>query len=60
MLEGFKVYHPFPSLTQWPYMYGNILGVNFNSIWTKQLSVADGLAQMDEEMTTYLQDQGVI
>jgi ABC-type glycerol-3-phosphate transport system substrate-binding protein len=60
VLEGFKVYHPFPSLTQWPYMYGNILGVNFNSIWTKQLSVADGLKQMDEEMTTYLQDQGVI
>jgi len=60
VLEGFKVYHPFPSLTQWPYMYLNILGVDFNSIWTQQLSVADGLAQMDEEMTTYLQDQGVI
>jgi ABC-type glycerol-3-phosphate transport system substrate-binding protein len=60
VLEGFKVYHPFPSLTQWPYMYLNILGVNFNSIWTQQMNVADGLAQMDEEMTTYLQDEGVI
>jgi multiple sugar transport system substrate-binding protein len=60
VLEGFKVYHPFPNLTQWPYMYLNILGVDFNSIWTQQVSVADGLAQMDEEMTTYLQDEGVI
>lgn len=60
VLEGFKVYHPFPNLTQWPYMYLNILGVDFNSIWTQQLSVADELAQMDQEMTTYLQDQGVI
>ena len=60
VLEGFKVYHPFPNLTQWPYMYLNILGVNFNSIWTQQLSVADGLAQMDQEMTAYLQDEGVI
>ena len=61
VLEGFKVYHPFPNLTQWPYMYLNILGVNFNSIWTQQMSVADGLAQMirtsDQQ---YLQDQGVI
>ena len=60
VLEGFKVYHPFPNLTQWPYMYLNILGVDFNSIWTQQLSVADGLAQMDQEMTAYLQDEGVI
>lgn len=60
VLEGFKVYHPFPALTQWPYMYNNIIGVNFNSIWTQQTSVADGLTQMDQEMTDYLTDEGVI
>jgi ABC-type glycerol-3-phosphate transport system substrate-binding protein len=60
VLEGFKVYHPFPNLTQWPYMYNNILGVDFNSIWTQQTSVEDGLKQMDQEMTDYLKDQGVI
>jgi ABC-type glycerol-3-phosphate transport system substrate-binding protein len=60
VFEGFKVYHPLPQLTQWPYMYGNFMGVNFNSIWTEQVSVADGLAQMQQEMTDYLTDEGVI
>jgi multiple sugar transport system substrate-binding protein len=60
VLEGFKVYHPFPQLTQWPYMYNNILGVNFNSIWTQQLSVADGCAEIQKEVTDYLKDQGVL
>jgi multiple sugar transport system substrate-binding protein len=60
VFEGFKVYHPFPNLTQWPYMYNNIVGVNFNSIWTQQTSVEDGLKQMNQEMTDYLTDEGVI
>jgi ABC-type glycerol-3-phosphate transport system substrate-binding protein len=60
VLEGFKVYHPFPSLTQWPYMWGNILGVNLNSVWTQQMSVEDGLNQIQQEATDYLKDQGVI
>jgi len=60
VLEGFKVYHPFPSLTQWPYVYNNILGVDFNSIWTQQTSVEDGIKQMQQETEDYLKDQGVL
>jgi hypothetical protein len=41
-------------------MYNNIVGVDFNSIWTQQTSVEDGLKQMDQEMTDYLKDQDVI
>jgi len=60
VLEGFKVYHPFPQLAQWPYIYNNILGVNFNAIWTQQTSVADGVKKIQDETTSYLQDQGVL
>jgi ABC-type glycerol-3-phosphate transport system substrate-binding protein len=60
VFEGFKVYHPLPQLTQWPYMYLNIMGVNFNSIWTEQTSVEDGVQQIQQEMTDYLTDEGVI
>jgi hypothetical protein len=41
-------------------MWGNILGVNLNSVWTQQMSVEDGLAQIQQEATDYLKDQGVI
>jgi len=60
VFEGFKVYHPLPQLVQWPYMYNNILGVDLNSIWTQQTSVDDGIAQIQQEMTDYLTDEGVI
>ncbi len=60
VFEGFKIYHPLPALTQWPYMYLNILGVGLNSIWTKQTSVDAGIKQMQQEMTDYLKDEGVI
>jgi multiple sugar transport system substrate-binding protein len=60
VFEGFKVYHPLPQLTQWPYMYLNIMGVDFNSIWTEQVSVEEGVQQIQDEMTEYLTDEGVI
>jgi len=60
VLEGFKVYHPLPNLTQFPYLWSEVMGVNLNAIWTQQMSVADGLKQMQDDATSYLQDQGVI
>jgi ABC-type glycerol-3-phosphate transport system substrate-binding protein len=60
VLEGFKVYHPLPNLVQFPYLWGEVLGVNLNAIWTQQVSVADGLANAQDEATSYLEDQGVI
>ncbi len=60
VFEGFKVYHALPALTQWPYIWGNIIGVNLNSVWTQQLSVEEGVKQIQEEVTEYLTDEGVI
>ena len=46
------------ALTQWPYMWGNILGVNLNSVWTQQMSVEDGLNQMQQESNRLPQGSG--
>jgi len=60
VFEGFKVYHALPALTQWPYMYLNILGVGLDRIWTQQTGVEDGIKQIQDEMKQYLEDEGVL
>lgn len=60
LLEGFKVYHPLPRFVQWNYVLNDILGANFNAIWTRQIGIKEGLDKAQKEVEDYLKEQGVL
>ncbi len=60
VLNGFNLLHRLPRLTEWGYINDSIANPDFSSIWSKQLSVADGLKKANQETIDYLKDQGVL
>jgi ABC-type glycerol-3-phosphate transport system substrate-binding protein len=60
VLNGFNVLHLLPRIVEWPYIASSILDPNMSGIWSKQVSVADGLKKANDETANYLKDQGVL
>jgi len=60
VLNGFNVLHLLPRITEWSYIASSIMDPNFSGVWSKQVSVADGLKKANDETANYLKDQGVI
>lgn len=60
LLEGFKLYHPLPQISQWSFLFTDIVGANAGAVWTGQVSVEEGLKAMQDEATEYLTEEGVI
>lgn len=60
VLNGFSALHRLPTLVEWPYINDSIANPDISSIWSKQLSVADGLKKTNQEAVDYLKDQGVL
>ncbi|MBV9544463.1 MAG: extracellular solute-binding protein [Chloroflexi bacterium] len=60
VLNGFNVLHLVPRIPEWSYISGSILDPDMSAIWSKQVSVADGLKKANDEIVNYLKDQGVL
>jgi ABC-type glycerol-3-phosphate transport system substrate-binding protein len=60
VLNGFNSLHRLPTIVEWPYLNNSIANPDISAIWSKQLSVADGLKKTNQEMIDYLKDQGVL
>jgi ABC-type glycerol-3-phosphate transport system substrate-binding protein len=60
VLNGFNVLHLLPRIVEFGYIASSILDPNMSSIWSKQVSVADGLKKANDETSNYLKDQGVL
>jgi multiple sugar transport system substrate-binding protein len=60
MLNGFKVYHGWPVIPEYSYVHSNLVNPNLSAVWSKQMSVQDGLKKIDTEATTYFKDNGVL
>ncbi|HLH73910.1 MAG TPA: extracellular solute-binding protein [Chloroflexota bacterium] len=60
LLKGLAQYHAMPDMTADDYVVTNLLSPDINAIWTGQVPVKDGLAKTDKDITTYLQQKGIL
>ena len=60
VLQGFNTLHLLPQIPEFSYIDASIINPDMSAIWSKQVDIAGGLKKTNDEITQYLQDQGVL
>lgn len=60
LMRGYELYHPLPQLNETLAIIFGVAGPHLNAIFAGETPVADGLAAIDQEITTMLTENGVL